>query len=136
MNSFWIHAGFLMFLGDSNVHPCLRTTLISHLVWSNISSNLSLHICFITVLKVVKKKTILFFFFVEWFYRMKNKSVSSFKILLNSVMGEVLNLKVWLWGGMWWWWGGRNLFLLWILTFFQRLGLQVAVLPVYGQEPS
>lgn len=87
-----------MFLGDANVHPHLRTTLISHLVWSNISSNLFLHICFVTVLKVVKKKKkkTMYYFFVEWFYRMENKSVDSLRSFyyVIYVMGEVLNLKV------------------------------------------
>lgn len=54
-------AGFLMLPGDSNVQPSLKTSLISSLVEPSISSTHSPHICFLTVLKVSLKKSILFF---------------------------------------------------------------------------
>ena len=87
-----------MFPGDSNVQPSLRTTLISYLVWPDISSRLSSHICFLTALKVVKekKKKAVYYFFMEWFYRVENVSVSNLRILhyVMYVIGKVLNLKV------------------------------------------
>lgn len=57
-----------MLPGDSNGQPSLRTTLIRSLVQPNISSTLFPHICFVTVLKVVKIMYYIFLWngFIGW----------------------------------------------------------------------